>query len=177
MSTSTITFTGQNWLVTPAALAVNEAKPSQIADQLWHIVLTGVAVVDVVGTEPNIWNQVTITIPGPFTIADPLNYAISHWSVPLPAANTGGVLSLVSWAPFAAVSKVNNLGSSSNAFAVEAWRPTPFDTVTKDWQGNPISNLYTGIDVDVQAMGADVAVKAVSYHVTLLGKLAFIPGP
>ena len=39
-------FAGQNWLITPAARAVNEAPPNSISDQAWLLVLSGVAIVN-----------------------------------------------------------------------------------------------------------------------------------
>ena len=38
------TFAGQNWLITPVALAVNEPRPPSIVDQKWHIEFSGVGV-------------------------------------------------------------------------------------------------------------------------------------
>src|SRR5215468_5376096 len=34
-------FEVQNWVITPAALALNEARPRTIHDQKWLLVLTG----------------------------------------------------------------------------------------------------------------------------------------
>jgi hypothetical protein len=35
-------FAGQNWLITPAALALGEHPPASIHDQKWLLVLSGV---------------------------------------------------------------------------------------------------------------------------------------
>lgn len=43
---TSVTFAGQNWLITPAALAVNEPKPTSISDQIWVLMLSGVAIIN-----------------------------------------------------------------------------------------------------------------------------------
>ena len=61
-------FAGQNWLITPAALAVNEAQPSSISDQKWLLVLTGVGLVDLQGNNVNDWRRENLSIfPPPLT--------------------------------------------------------------------------------------------------------------
>ena len=42
-------FAGQNWLITPASLAVGERPPASIRDQKWLLVLTGVVLADFKG--------------------------------------------------------------------------------------------------------------------------------
>jgi hypothetical protein len=49
MAVSFKSFAGQNWLITPAALAANEPKPTRIADQKWVVSLTGVGILDLQG--------------------------------------------------------------------------------------------------------------------------------
>jgi len=43
-------FAGQNWLITPAALAVGEQPPASIHNQQWLLVLTGVVTANLKGT-------------------------------------------------------------------------------------------------------------------------------
>jgi hypothetical protein len=45
------TFAGQNWLITPAALAVSDARPRDVHDQKWLLVLSGVAYANIRGTD------------------------------------------------------------------------------------------------------------------------------
>jgi hypothetical protein len=52
----------QNWLITPVALAVDEAKPGSISFQRWHVVLTGEGVVDFTGNNPDDWRRDTLSI-------------------------------------------------------------------------------------------------------------------
>jgi hypothetical protein len=87
---------------------------------------------------------------------------------------------LVEWAPFAALSSVfeKNSGSVDAGFAVNDWRPTPFPTGANaaDVHGNPVSNLFQGINVDLAVRNKNATIYRVSYNITLLGKIVFLPG-
>ncbi|HEY6365233.1 MAG TPA: hypothetical protein VI585_10645 [Candidatus Binatia bacterium] len=61
------TFAGQNWLITPAALAVNEAPPQSISNQRWLLVLSGVAIADLQGNSEAQWLHETLVI-SPFAL-------------------------------------------------------------------------------------------------------------
>jgi hypothetical protein len=87
-------FSGQNWLITPAALAVGESRPATILDQKWLLVLSGVVEANLKGNSNAAWlNQTVAFIPGnsvSLGIAPnegPLNYAINHYSIPRPSQN------------------------------------------------------------------------------------------
>jgi hypothetical protein len=84
MSIEVDIYAGRNWLITPAAAAVNEAPPSTISDQTWLVVLTGVAVVDLQGDNPHDWRRETLWFPPDRILKGALNYAISRYSIPLP---------------------------------------------------------------------------------------------
>ena len=169
------TFAGQNWLITPAALAVNEAPPKTISDQEWLLTLTGVAVINWQGTLPNDWLRQTVTISP--DMSGPLSWAISRWSIPKPANYLLG-MSLLEWAPFAALSSVfeKASGGVDAGFGVDDWRPTPFPTNIVDVHNNPVSNLFYGIDVDLAVRNNNATIYRVSYDITLLGKIVFLPG-
>ncbi len=77
-------FAGQNWLITPAALAVNEAQPSGISDQNWLLVLTGVGLVDLQGNNVNDWRRETLLIHPP-SINVALEHAVNRYAIPRPA--------------------------------------------------------------------------------------------
>jgi len=132
-------YAGQNWLITPVALAENEAKPNSISDQKWLLLLTGVAVVNLAGGD-EVYNAETITIfPD---VNSPLNWAIAKWAIPVPKVSNGGVspvFSLEEWAPFAAVSSQVDAhgGGTVFGFGVDAWRPTPFNQTLKDTRSYP----------------------------------------
>ncbi|HME74870.1 MAG TPA: hypothetical protein VKI00_04220, partial [Mycobacterium sp.] len=55
-------FAGENWLIMPAAVAVNESPPRSISDQKWILVLSGVCILNLQGTNANDWTRETRTI-------------------------------------------------------------------------------------------------------------------
>jgi len=176
------TFDGQNWLITPAALAVNQAPPKTISDQEWLLVLSGVAIINLQGTLPDDWLHQTVTIgldplgKSGIDLNSPLQYAVSRWAIPVPPpaplVYTLG-FSLVEWAPFAGLNSVfeKNTGSVDAGFAVNAWRPTPFELDAIDIHNNPVSNLFQGIDVDLAVRNKNATLYRVGYNITLLGKI------
>ncbi len=74
-------FAGQNWLITPAALAVNETTPSSVTDQKWLLVLSGVANIDLKGNGSRWLRETFRIIPDIFA---PMNHAINHHNIPTP---------------------------------------------------------------------------------------------
>jgi hypothetical protein len=174
-------FAGQNWLITPAALAVGERPPASIHDQKWLLVLSGVVLADFKGNSSAQWLHETLSfvpdMAGP-TGSGPLNWAISHFSIPKPPGSPGVdysiVFSLEEWAPFASLSSIFNQDQSINSgFAVDVWRPSPFNTGTDALSHLPVNNIFTGINVDVAVRDTDAWIFRVSYNITLLGKIVF----
>lgn len=167
-------FAGQNWTITPEALAVNEPKPANISAQKFLVVLTGVGIIDLQGNNPNDWRRETASI-FPDIVA-PLNFAINKYGIPRPVGlNTVPAMDLELWAPFAAVSSVfeRESGGVDAGFAVDVWRPSPFFHTT-DAGGQPLNNVFTGIDVDVAVRNNNATLHRVSYHITLLGRIVFL---
>ena len=111
-------------------------------------------------------------------MAGPLNYAIDRYSIPQPSANSAAFaieFSVEEWAPFASLSSIYNQDQSDNSgFAVDLWRPTPFTSGPDVVTNQTVSNLFSGIDVDVAVRDTDAWIYRVSYHITLLGKIVFI---
>jgi hypothetical protein len=174
-------FAGQNWLITPAALAVGERQPASIKDQKWLLTLSGVAIVNLKGNNVNgEWLRETLQILPDMSGA--LQFAISRFSVPVPA-NPGYVLKgsskvtslfqIEEWAPFASIGSIFDKNESINAgFAVDVWRPSPFLTLSAN--GLPdIKQIFQGIRVDVAVNDNDAILNRVNYHITLLGKIVF----
>jgi len=129
----------QNWLITPAALAVKETPPQNILDQKWLVVLTGVLDINFEGNSTAEWlNETAVWTPdgfplgsdGPPLNSGPLNWAINQYSIPLPPLSPSDyvvVFSLQEWAPFATLSSIFDQDQSINAgYAVNAWRPRHF---------------------------------------------------
>jgi hypothetical protein len=169
-------FAGQNWLIVPAALAVNEPPPADIRDQKWLLVLAGVVAADLEGNSTNQWLHETLSF-APDT-AGPLNYAIDRYSIPQPSADSPNFtikFSVEQWAPYASLSSIYDQDTSDNAgFAVDVWRPTPFTHGPDVLTNQTVSNLFSGVDVDVAVRDTDAWIYRVSYHITLLGRVAFI---
>lgn len=170
------TFAGQNWLIAPAATAVNQAPPARIQDQTWLLVLSGVGLLGLKGISAAQWLRDTVSIRP--DLSGPLQYAINRYAIPTPLGTSGANywvgFQVEQWAPFAALSSMFNQNQSVNSgFAVDVWRPNPFGTGTDAFTSAPLHNLFSGIQVDVAVRDSDAWLYRLSYEITLLGKIAF----
>jgi hypothetical protein len=175
-------FAGQNWLITPAALAVGEHPPASIHDQKFLLVLSGVVIANLEGNSGSQWLQETLSflpdMAGPQN-SGPLNWAIGRFSIPRPPGQNFSIaFSLEEWAPFASLSSIFNQDQSINSgFAVDVWRPNHFATGTDAFTHLPVGNVFTGINVDVAVRDTDAWIYRIGYNVTLLGKIVFLTTP
>jgi len=175
-------FAGQNWLITPAALAVGEQPPQSIHDQKFLLVLSGVVIANLEGNSTSQWLHETLSflpdMAGPEN-SGPLNWAIGRFGIPRPTnPNVTAAFSLEEWAPFASLSSVFDQNQSINAgFAVDVWRPNHFITGTDAFTHLPVGNIFTGINVDVAVIDTDAWIYRVGYNITLLGKIVFLTVP
>lgn len=170
------TFAGQNWLITPAPRALNQPPPASAADQMFLLVLTGVAIADLKGASASQWRRETVGLYPDLT--GPVQYAIDHYGYPLPPGALGNQylphFQVEQWAPFAALSSMLNEGESINSgFAVDLWRPNPFATVT-DSSGTQRQNIFTGVQVDVAVRDSDAILHRLSYSIVLLGRIVTV---
>ena len=164
-------FAGQNWLITPAALAANENPPTSIADQKWILVLSGVVNIDLKGSSSHWLRETVLIVPD---MLAPLTYAINHHSVPTPGQNYTPRFQVEQWVPHSAPSSMYDIEHAVNSgYAVDVWRPNPFDTDTDVVTNAPIGNIFSGIQVDVAVSDVDAWLYRLSYHITLLGKIRF----
>lgn len=169
-----VSFAGQNWLITPAALAVNQAPPRSIADQEWLLILSGIAIVNFKGETSADWSRDTLYLAP--DLQGPLNYAIAKFSIPRPPPNSSYnlVFQVDEWSPFAAISSIFDQNESINAgFAVDFWRPNPFNTGNDFFTNQPVNNIFTGILADLAVRDSDAYLYRVSYNISLLGKIVF----
>ena len=171
-------FAGQNWLITPAATAVNQAAPGRIQDQMWLLVLSGVVIVDIKGKSGAQWRRETVSIRP--DLNGPLQFAVAKFGIPTPPGSVGANywmgFKVEQWAPFAALSSVFNEHESVNSgFAVDVWRPNPFASGQDSFSGATHTNLFSGIQVDVAVRDTDAWLHRLSYKITLLGKIVFGP--
>jgi hypothetical protein len=175
-------FAGQNWLITPAALAAGEPPPENIHDQKWLLVLTGVVIANLEGNSTAQWLHETLSflpdMAGPQN-SGPLNWAIGQYSIPKPPGTNYSIgFSLEEWAPFVSLSSIFNQNQSINSgFAVDVWRPTHFSNGINAFTHQPAGNIFTGVDVDVAVRDTDAWLYRISYNITLLGKIVFLTIP
>lgn len=164
-------FAGQNWLITPAALAANESPPKYVTDQKWLLVLSGVVILDLKGNSSQ-WLRETVLIH-PHMIP-PLTHAINQYNIPTPPDGYTPRFQVEQWVPHAGLGSIFNRQHSVNSgFAVDVWRPNPFDTDIDVLTNATIGNLFSGIQVDVAVSDVDAFLYRLSYHITLLGKIRF----
>jgi murein DD-endopeptidase MepM/ murein hydrolase activator NlpD/tetratricopeptide (TPR) repeat protein len=166
-------YAGQNWLITPAALAVNESPPRSISDQKWMLVLSGVAHLNLKGNGSEWLRETVSLLPD---ILAPMNYAINKYNIPRPPTPPGYTLrfQVEQWVPHATLSSIYNKNHSVNSgFAVDVWRPNPFLTNTDVVTNAAFDKIFNGIQVDVAVSDIDAFFYRISYHISLIGKIRF----
>jgi hypothetical protein len=174
-------FAGQNWLITPAALAVGEKPPANIYGQKWLLQLSGVVFANLEGnsTSQSQWLHETVSFMPDMAGSSgsgPLNWAIQQYSIPTPPPSSlyNIVFSLIEWAPFASLSSIFDQSQSINAgYAVDVWRPSPFNNGTDVFTHQPVNNIFTGVEVDVAIQDTDAEIYRLGYNITLLGRIVF----
>jgi hypothetical protein len=190
-------YWGQNWLVTPAALAFWETQSATtldyntMADQKWLLVLSGNVIANLEGNSNSAWLNETVSIlPGGGNESDPLalgiddntgplNYAINNYMpIQRPEFGSYTLFSLVHWSPYVALSGIFDAGESINAgYTINNWRPSPFYNALvyagEALNNTPINNIFTGITFDVGISGENAQILNFSYNITLLGSIQF----
>ena len=77
------------------------------------------------------------------------------------------------WAPFVAVSSSVNTTGQAAGCAVDVWRRSPFWTGTDIVTGDPLSNVFSGFEVDIAVFGAAI-LDRLSYEISLVGRIGFL---
>lgn len=182
-------FAGQNWLITPAALAVGEQPPQSIRDQKWLLILSGIVLANQRGDNSGSWNHQTVSfIPDiagpddPTATSGPLNWAIARYGIPRPTGTVGQDylvrFALDEWSPFVSLGSVFDQGPSNNAgFAVDDWGPNHFDNGTDVVTNVAVNNIFTGVNADLAVNDTDAWIYRLGYNITLLGTIVFIAPP
>lgn len=165
-----------NWMITPAALAVNEAPPADVSNQSFMLVLTGVAVVDFEGEPPNFpWTHQTVHIRPDLNA--PLEYAISRHAMPTPSGEPGNQYTreflVEQCAPFAAVAAFYSPAGKVIGAACDAWRPHHYESRADAFTSAPLHPLFAGIEADLAERTIGGIIHRVNYQVTLVGKIRF----
>ena len=175
-------FAGQNWLITPAALAVGEHPPSSIHDQKWLLVLTGVVTANLQGNSTSNWLNANLSflpdMAGPSN-SGPLNWAIGQYAIPKPAGQNYSIgFALDEWAPFVSLSAIYDQAQSIDAgYAVNVWRPNHFATGIDAFSNAHVGNIFTGVNVDVGVRDTDAWILSLGYNITLRGRIVFTKTP
>lgn len=170
-----VSLTGQNWLITPAVdlPATGTVAGRAGANQLWLLVLTGMGTVSFSNPDhPGEWATEKFTI-APDMLA-PLSSVIS--TPPPPGVQLG--FDLLMWAPFAAVSGVTSSDSTSisGGFALDVWQPSPFIPNLLDSAGDPVPQVFQGIDVQISVLSPS-EILGLSYDITLVGRIVELGHP
>jgi hypothetical protein len=167
-------FAGQNWLITPAALAVGEASPRNILGQKWLLVFSGVAISNLEGSDyppPVVDLHITPDIPAP------LHFAIDHHGIPRPPGNEGlnylVQFQVEQWAPFVTLSEIIDQDSDVDMYSIDRWRPSPFKTGTDAFTNASLNQIFDGIIASVRVMSEHAYLQRISYNITLLGRIVF----
>jgi hypothetical protein len=169
-------FTGQNWLITPAALAFNEAPPQDIYDQKWLLVLTGSLYANFWGTD---FDEVPDVKSGQFNpdIASPCNWAISQYAIARPPGVEGTDyfvnFQVENWAPFVSLGGLVDEDSDWAQTEVINWQPGPFLSETDALNGTSVGNIFNGVVVNCTAADSDARLTLIGYNITLVGKIVF----
>jgi hypothetical protein len=175
-------FAGQNWLITPAALAVGEHLPASIHDQKWLLVLTGVVTANLQGNSTSQWLNATLSflpdMAGPSN-SGPLNWAIGQYAIPKPADQNYAIgFALDEWAPFVSLGAIYDQAQSIDAgYAVKVWRPNHFATGIDAFSNAQIGNIFSGVNVDVGVRDTDAWILSLGYNITLRGRIVFTKTP
>jgi hypothetical protein len=142
-------------------------------------VLTGVDIIDFAGNNPHDWRRDNWAI-FPEIVTAPLQYVIGRFNFPLPDPNLAASpgLELEQWAPFAAVSSTfsRETGTVDAGFAVDQWRPAPFNSGFDAVTGRQVTHVFNGVDVDVAVRNTQATLHRVSYQITLIGTIVFLDG-
>lgn len=170
-------FAVQNFVIVPVATAVGQAPPANIRQQRFHLILSGIVLIDMKGVTSAQWRRETLSIQP--NLKDAATTAAQRYGLPLPPGPPGAwfaAFQVEQLAPFSTLSSVFNAQESINSgFAVDAWRPNPFFTANDLATGTPASNLFAGIQADIAVRDSDAFLYRVGYHITLVGRMIFSP--
>jgi hypothetical protein len=174
-------FAGQNWLITPAAVAVGEQPPASIHEQKWLLVLTGVVVANLQANSTD-WLTANLSflpdMAGP-SDSGPLNWAIDQYAIQKPAGQDYTIgFAVDEWAPFVSLSAIDQQAQSTDAaYAVYVWRPNHFAIGIDAFSDAQVGNIFAGVNVDVGVRGTNADILRLGYNITLRGQIVFTKTP
>jgi hypothetical protein len=164
-------FESLSFFITPAALAVTEARPATIADQGWIFQMSGVAIVDMRGKTNVSWFHDQLLISPNLSTA--LTPALTRYAIP-PVPGATPWMQVESSVPFATLSSIFDQHQAIDmGFAVDRWqiqtRPG-----TEAGTGQTLQSLLSGMVVDLAVRDSDAILHRVSFSITVQGKMKFV---
>ena len=171
-----IRYACSNWLITPAAPAVNETPPTDVREQRFLLVLSGVALFDLRGENGVFWKHDTAHIRPDIDPA--LAYAVQQHQIPAPPGNAGlqytRQFQVEQIVPFAGLASISNGSYNVNlGWAADAWRPQPYETMIEAVTQAPLARIFAGIQADIAVREKDAWIQRLNFQVSLIGTIAF----
>jgi hypothetical protein len=171
-------YPSQNWIITPAALSLTEARPQTANDQKWQLVLSGIASTQYT-TKGSAFEH-TPPIQSLRFVPDfkaPCNYAISKHGLRKPTGTEGLTYNLgfqvEQWSAFVSFASMTNTNANVGLFAMRKWRTSPYKNGTDVFSQRSVPQIFDGIVADYSVADQNTAWYGVSYNVTLLGRIVF----
>lgn len=165
-----------NWIITPAGPSATEQTPPNVADQRFLLILSGVAVFEFKGQSPNNWLTSTVVIRPDLTA--PILHACDVHGIMLPRENTEPLYNVdfevEQYALSGALASIyNDNVSNDSGFALNEWRQGPYRWGRDVFTNVLYERIFTGAHFDIAARDSDAYIKRLSYHISLLGRIAF----
>lgn len=166
-----------DWIITPTALSVNQPAPTNIAEQRFLLILSGVAIIDFKGTSTNAWLYNTASLKP--DILPALKYACEIHRIPFPREEFSPLYDIGFHVEqnvhLSGLSSIyNDNVSNDSGFAVDSWRPAPYKFGTDILSGDTYDQVFNGLHVKIGARDSDAFIKRLSYHISLVGRIVFI---
>ncbi|MGB8386215.1 MAG: hypothetical protein WCG47_34105 [Dermatophilaceae bacterium] len=162
--------------VTPAARAITQPTTTDPAEQRWIFGLSGVVLVDLVGTSNATWRHEQLLISP--NLGSALIPALTRYSIPTPPGTPGK-----DWAPWlqvedslpiAMLGSIFDANESINAgFAVDAWT-TQTRPGTEAGTGATVQGLISGLVADLAVRDNDAILHRVSFSLLAQGRMRFV---
>ena len=167
-------YSVQNWLITPVAPSTLKSTPSDVREQRFILMLTGVAVVELKGSSSNAWKFGTVVIKP--DLDPPISHACAEHGVPRPpdAGVNEAKFHVEQIVQVTGLSSIyNDNESNDSGFAVNSWGPYGWATEQDMLTGQTFDHIFVGVQAEIAARDTDAYVKRLSYNITLLGRIVF----
>lgn len=166
-----------DWIITPTAPSVNEPTPTDVAEQRFLLILSGVAIIDFKGNSTNAWLNNTVSLKP--DVLPAILHACEKHRIPFPREEFSPLYDIgfhvEQSAQFSGLSSIyNDNVSNDSGFAVDSWSPAPYKFGNDILSGDTYDQVYNGLNVKIGARDSDAFIKRLSYHISLVGRIVFI---